>query len=170
MIILKSKRGLTIAEMIVASVLVVIIAAIAYNFYVLAKDAWVHTFVQGGMQTEAILGVEKMLYGVDATRKGIVEAQDILTPLADGSSSQIEFVDQNDDTTSRLFFQQGDTLVYTDENNVNTVIIDGDVQALTFTRPAGRPDVVEIKLILEDEVRGRVITVNLSTSARIRNI
>ena len=168
MIMLKSKKGLTIAEVIVASLLVAIIAAVAYNFYVLAKDTWLHSFVQGDMQTEAILGIEKMLYGVDATRKGIMEAQDIVTPLVGASSSQIELVDQDDDTLSRLFFQLGDTLVYTDEFNVNTVIIDGDVQTLTFTHPTA--DVIVINLVLQRAIRGKVITVNLSTSARIRNI
>ncbi len=168
MIMLKSRRGMTIAEVIVASLIVVIIAAVAYNFYVLAKDTWLHAFVQGDMQTEAILGIEKMLYGVDATRKGIMEAQDIITPLVGAFSSQIEIVDQNDTTLSRLFFQLGDTLMYTDENNVSTVIINGDVQTLTFTRPTA--DVVVIDLILQRAIRGKVITVDLSTSARIRNI
>ncbi|MFH1753287.1 MAG: prepilin-type N-terminal cleavage/methylation domain-containing protein [Candidatus Omnitrophota bacterium] len=167
---MRHKKGFTIAEVIVASVLVVIIAAVAYNFYVLAKDAWFHVFAQGDMQTEAILGIEKMLYGVDATRKGVLEAQDIITPGDGTTTSVLRFVDQDDININRFFSKQADTLVYTNENGINTVIINGDVQTLTFTRPAGQPDIVDINLVLQRAIRGKVITVNLSTSARIRNI
>ena len=165
-----ASKGLTIVEIIVACVLVVIITAVAYNFYVLAKDTWMHAFVQGSMQNDAILAIEQMVYGVGSTRKGIQEAQDIIVPIEGASTSQVEFVDQDDDALTRLFFQNGDRLVYTDENDINSDIIDGSVQTLTFTRPAGQADLIQINLVLQRTVRGRAITVNLATSTRLRNI
>jgi Tfp pilus assembly protein PilE len=170
MVDLKTPKGLTIAEVIVACALVAIITAVAYNFYVLAKDAWTHAFVQGSMQNDAILAIEQMVYGVGSTRKGIQEAQDIIAPIEGASTSQIEYVDQDDDALTRLFFQNGDRLVYTDENDINSDIINNSVQTLTFTRPAGQADLIQINLVLQRMVRGRAVTVILATSTRLRNI
>jgi Tfp pilus assembly protein PilE len=170
-----NKKGVTIAELIIGAVLVVILAGVVYNLYVYAKDAWLHVFVQGDMQAKAILAMERMVYGVDVDatsgyRKGIQEAQDILVPAIETSGSQIEFVDAEDIAVSRLFFQNGDRLIYTDDVGVNTDILDSDVLTLTFDRPAGQNDLVNITLILQRVVRGKTITVDLLTSVRLRNI
>jgi len=168
------RTGVTIAEVIVATMITVLVIGAGYAFYVMAKDVWLHVFVQTEMQNDAMLATEKMIYGleVDAlgSRKGIQESQDVLVPPSGGSGPQIEFVDPDDTSVTRLFFQSGDTIVYTDGNDVNTVILDQGVQSLLFTRPVDHDDLVLIGLVLERTVRGRAIRVELNTSTRLRNI
>lgn len=167
---IRSGRGFTIAEFIVSAVITLLIIGVAVGFYVIARDAWQHVLIQGNMQNEAILAVEKMFYGVDVLRKGIQEAQDVVTPAAGASSNQIEFIDQDNTLISRIFYQVGDRLVYNNENDIDSDLIDGDVASVTFTRPIDNDDLIQINLIMQRIVRGKAISVNISTSVRLRNI
>lgn len=164
------RRGFTIVEMLVASALILIAVTIAYNSYVFAKDAWLYLSVQGRMQSDGMLAMERMIHGIDANLKGIHEAQGIITPTPGNSGSSIEFVDGVDPTLSRLFYLSDDKVVYMDESNNTSDLIDQGVQSLTFTRPAGSDDLVVINLIQQRTAFNKTINVELNTSVRVRNM
>lgn len=167
---IRSEKGFTIAELIVSAVITLLVIGAAVGFYVIARDAWQHVLIQGDMQNEAILAIEKMFYGVDVSRKGIQEAQDVVIPAAGASSNQIEFIDQDDALISRLFYQVGNKLVYNNENNIDSDLINSDVASVTFTRPSDNDDLIQINLVMQRIVRGKTISVNISTSVRLRNM
>ena len=165
-------KGFTLAELIMSLFLSVIVIAVSYNFYVASKLVWAYTYAQSNMQRDAMLSLEKMIHGIDVGRKGIAEAHDILTPVPGfsgnpSSDSQIQFDDLAGD--SRWFYLQNVQLVYRDENNIDSNIIDSDVQSLTFTRLDGRDNLVKIDLTLQRPVLGKTITVDVSTSIELRN-
>ena len=83
---------------------------------------------------------------------------------------KIVFVDQDDAALSRSFQISGDKLEYTDETGTTIDLIDRNVDLLTFERPTAQIDLIEINLVLEETMMGRTITVNLSTSAKVRNL
>ena len=166
----KYTKGFTVVEMIVAAALIMVVISVAYYGYVLAKDAWLFVSVQGEMQRNAMLGVERMVHGVDGSLKGLHEAQGIISPTPGNSDSSIEFTDGVNNTLSRAFGINTDKLEYVDEANNSSDLIDQDVQTVTFNRPSGRDDLIEIGLVLQRVVAQKTITVNLNTSVKLRNM
>jgi hypothetical protein len=166
---ISNSKGFSIPDIIMGLFLSVIIVGVSYNFYTASKLVWAYTYAQSNMQRDAMISLEKIIHGTDTNRKGIAEAQDILTPSASSSDSQIQFEDSVGTGTSRWFYLQNNQLVYMDENNNVSNILDGDVQTLTFTRPNGRDNLVNIDLTLQRLVLDKTITVNVSTSVELRN-
>ncbi len=175
-----SKRRLfgafTIVEMLISAALILILIGVVYNLYVLAKDTWLNVYEHGRMQSKALFIMEGMVSGVDAGRKGIYEAQDVIIPAAGNSDTQIEFVDQDDPSVTRSFYLSGDREVrYIDEAGTDSYLdidedVDNDVEALTFTRPSDNDDLIIIGLALKKTVMGKHVSVNLSTSVKLRNM
>jgi hypothetical protein len=176
---LRSPQGFTIAEVIVGAVLLAIITAVSYQFYNISKAVWVYIYVQGDLERTAMIGLEQMIHGLDvenvvvsgqgySTRKGVQEAGNIIQPAMGVSASQIEFEDQDTPGVSRMFFMQGDRLVYMDDLDNNRDIIDSDLQSLTFTRLID--DVVVIDLTLQRVVLDRQLSANVTTTIELRNM
>ena len=163
-------RGVSLVELLVASILLVVVASVAYNFYIFAKNVWAHTSAQGNLQRDAMLGLEKMIHGVDADHKGIHEAQAITTPGMGVSATQVEFTDGADAALSRRFYISGDALVYEDENNNNVNLIDENVKTLTFTRSPITESIITINIVLEKVALDKTISVDLETIVRARNM
>lgn len=167
---------MTIVELLISSLLVIVIIAVAYGVYTMARDVQVCVFEQGRMQNKALFILERMIHGVGTARKGIEEAQDILSPAAGAAAAaQIQFVDQDDATMTRSFYLLNSEVRYIDSGGSDTRLdidtdVEGDVQTLTFTRPADNDDLIEIGLILQKTVWGKSIVVDLSTSVRLRNM
>lgn len=163
------ESGFTLLDVMVSAVLTVIIIAAAYNFYTTAKLTWAYSFAQGNMHREAALAIEKMIHGIDASHKGVAAARDIWLPAPGGAGALIQFEDSGTGGMTRQFYLQGDRLVYLDENNNTQDIIDGDVTVLSFARPAGRDNLVNIVLTMQRNVLGKAVSARMATSIELRN-
>jgi len=173
------KRGFSIPEVIIGTLLLMVIMAVTYQFYSMAKVVWVYIYVQGDLERTAMISMERMIHGVDVdnvavgamaynTPKGLQEARSIIQPAVGATASQLEFEDQDNPGVSRLFFQTADRLVYTDSLNNSRDLIEEGVQALSFTMLAA--DVVQIDLTLQRNVLGRVMSSNSTTTVQLRNL
>jgi len=178
-----SRRGLTIIEVLVSMALTVIIAAVGYRFYIMAKTVWLYTYEQGNLEGTAMIGLERIIHGVERdaeaidgaqfnVAKGLIEAQDITTPPLGNTSNQIVFVDPQGAT--RSFSKIDDRLVYTDDAGSARDIIGGDVNTLLVSRdPAdvgAADDVVYLRLILRKNVLDRQFEGQAETSVQPRNM
>lgn len=175
-----SKRsGFTVPELIISMALLLILVGVSYNFYILTKDTYRYVFEQGRMQAKGIFILERIARGMDAnsvdgTLRGIHTAQDIAVPSHGNSSSQIQFSDQDNNTL--IFYVLNNEVRYADDvgNDIRVdtdLTSDSDVQSLTFNRPAdANSNLVEIGIVLQDTVAGKLINVVLSTTVRLRNM
>lgn len=163
-------KGFTIAEMLVSAVLIVIVLTISYNIYLLAKEVWLYVYVEGNMLRTGTEAVEKMIHGVEVDKKGIQEAQDIITPASGTTNTRIEFVDQDNPALSRAFYKSGSTIRYEDEDNAVSDLVEEDVSQLSFTRPAARDNTIEITLVLQRTVLEKNVSVSFNTTVEVRNM
>lgn len=166
---LRRSAGTSIIDVLVGLLLSVISMGIVYNFYVVTKMTWLYSVSQSDMQRNAMLGMEKIIHGVDAAHKGVTEARDLFVPVQNSFGDVIQFEDSDAPGVVRSFYLQGDKIVYMDENNNISDIIGSDVQSLTFTRPNGRDNLVLIDFILQRTVLDKDITVEMSTAVELRN-
>lgn len=173
--LLKRSAGVSIIDVIVGLALSVIVAVVVYNFYELSTMTWSYSISQGSMQRTAMLGMEKMIHGVDAAHKGIAEASDMFLPVQDNSGDAIQFEDPAASGVSRSFYLAPSVvgarnrIVYMDENDNLSDVIESGVESLTFTRPNGRDNLVLIEFSLVGTVLEKDITVNMSTAVELRN-
>ena len=172
-----SAKAFTLPELLVSMLLVIVVIGVGYSFLVMAKDAYRYSFEQSAMQAKAIFILERILHGTDTTRKGIAEAQSITTPAPGGSMPVITFVDQDNALLARTFLHNipASEVNYVDENGINSRLdvdaqVDNDVQALLFTRTAGSGNMIQVDLILQRTILGKVMRLELSTSVIVRNI
>jgi len=160
--ILFSRKGFTVGELLAASLLTGIAIAAIYTVYVFANETWLRVCVQAELQEKATYGLERMVRGVDENYRGIQEAQSVTAPAVAGSDDQILFVDSSPSATSRTFYLSGNDVMYQNE-----ILIDGDVQTLTFSQP--QVGLIKINLILQRIVLGRTSSINLFTLVDLRN-
>lgn len=160
--ILFSRKGFTVGELLAASFLTAIAIAAIYTVYIFANETWLKVSVQAELQEKAAYGLERMVRGVDGNYKGIQEAQSVTTPAVAGSGNQIFFVDSENPAVSRTFYLSGDDVMYQNE-----VLVDGDVQTLTFSQP--QAGLIRINLILQRTVLSGTSSINLFTSVDLRN-
>jgi len=164
-------RGFTVAELMAGAALLVITMTVAYNLYLFAKEAGMYVYTKSDLQQKAMLGLEEMIHGVDEAHKGIQEAQETTLPSAGAAATTtIVFTDGEDSSISRQFSFSGDDIVYTDENGATSLLIEGDVSALTFTRLAVPGNLIVINLTLQKSVSGKNILVALETEVELRNM
>ena len=178
----RPKSGVTIIEVLVSCMLALIVVAISFRFYAMLT-VWLCTFEQGNLERTAMIGLEKMIHGVDQdvemidgspfnVAKGLIEAQSISTPLLGNASNQVVFVDSQE--ASRSFSQVDDRLVYTDDIGNSRNIIDEDVDQLTVSRAVAdvgaADDVVYLRLILRKNVFIGQLEGQAETSVQPRNM
>jgi len=168
---------MSLVEILVGMALLTITVSVSYSFYTATKLSWAYALNQSGMQRDAMAALEKMVYGIDANREGITVARNVTAPAAppsnsDTQGSQIDFWDPDTSILlPRSFFVQNNQLVFMDTDSTTTIILDADVDSLTFTRPAGRANLIQINLALQRSVlQGKkIIDVSVNTSVELRN-
>lgn len=170
----KRRNGFTVGEFLVGAVLVVVVAAVAYNAYLFGQDAFIYTTQESRMHLKAMYVIERMIYGVGQDHKGLQEAQDV-TLAAGAEASSITFTAGDNAAETRRFFAANNEITYRNESSVDRRLdvdneVDNDVQALTFRRSATQPDLINIDLTLSKTLTGTTVTVSISTSVRLRNI
>jgi len=165
--VLFSRKGFTVGELLAASLLTGMAIAAIYTVYIFANETWLKVSVQAELQEKATYGLERMVRGVDGNYKGVQEAQSVTIPAVAGSGNQILFVDSENGAVSRSFYLSGDDVMYQNESAVTSVLVNGDVQTLTFSQP--QAGLIRINLILQRAVLGGTSSINLFTSVDLRN-
>lgn len=170
-----SRKGFTITEIMIATLIMVMVVGGSLAIYIMSQTAWYEGSAQIALQRKASVAMEKMVRGVDG-RKGIREAREVPSPSVGASGTQIDFDDVGGSGRS-FYFSSGpdgdpDTVAdnqlrYIDASANDTLIIENNVRALTFSQPSN--GLIEINLSLEDVVRDKVIILDLSTDVKIRN-
>jgi prepilin-type N-terminal cleavage/methylation domain-containing protein len=185
---LTKRDGFSIAELLVAAAIMVIVMAVTYNFYLVAAQAWRYVMTEGRMQRDALMALEMMAHGAEADHKGIHEAQGLvdITLGADEYGNMLEFIDQDNDAVSRVFYldPSNNQLTYVDDAGGATILIESGVVANPvptgadneswFYRDKTHDNLVKINLVLEEPVAGpgadRTARVRVRTQIELRNM
>lgn len=169
---MRGRAGFTIVEVLitVAIVGIIAIAGFGFNFFVnsynMARDTFLNVHAYTHIYTKGMIALDMIARGTE-NNKGLMESQSVTVPTPGGSGDTIEFLDGQDGVTTRSFYLSGDDLIY--EGGSTLTVINGNVTTLTFTRPPGQDDLVDIELVLEDNLLGTNVTVELDSSVKLRN-
>ena len=170
MLILKkemgSKKGFTIAEFMVASLVIMLLMGIVWSLYIFIQQQWQEGYITMKLERSASTAMESMVRGITG-RHGIREANAISPPDPGDSSTSIDFTGL-DDVTRRFYFSSADNTLYY-RNNVSggsDEVISTDVQSATFSRAS---NLITVNLVLEETAGQKSIEVELETNVKFRN-
>lgn len=166
-------RGFTIVELLITVAIIGVIAVtgFGYNFFVdsydLGRETFLSIYIHNNLYDKAMIGIDKMVRGAE-DHKGLQESQHVDTPVSGASGDTIVFADGEDVSVTRTIYLSGDDVIYA--GGSTETIVDGDVNTLTFSRPSGTNDLININIIMQKVSLGDTITVNLTTSVKLRNV
>jgi Tfp pilus assembly protein PilW len=178
--ILLNQKGLTLAEMVIVTIIAVFIATTSMTIFLISNETWRQSAVQVKLQRDATHAFERMVKGSriagEARVNGIQEASAISIPAL----SQIDFTSGVDSVT-RSFYLNGNEIFY--DPNIGTggdeiVMYDPDpneagtvvstyTTTLTFTQPSA--NLVQVQAVLRQRVRDNWMHVAFSTNINLRN-
>ncbi|MCK5450847.1 MAG: hypothetical protein KAI70_03690 [Candidatus Omnitrophica bacterium] len=162
-----TERGVFLPEVMVASTIMILAVVALVTFYMTVQVTWIEADAQVKLQQDARLTLDMMARGQGGI-SGIMEGTtDTTTPVNIPNVSTIEYT-SGIDSIERSFYLSGNDIFFDPDTGVvgDEVLIAGNANSLTFTLTG---NVVTIVLSMQDQIRGKVFNVDLSTDVLLRN-
>lgn len=157
-------KGFSLAELFMASVIMLLVAAGSMTVYLLSYSGWRESSGLAALQRTGSMAMEKMVRGVrgnnEARRNGLREAKSFSIPNA----GTILFT-SGVDSVERRFYLSADKIIYRCGGGESTLA--HDVDSLAFSKIANKR--IRIDVTLQEEIKGKTISVNLESEVLIRN-
>lgn len=168
-----NKRAHTMAELLVASVIVILLFASTFGAFMITKSVYYGSIVEYNLQRDVNVLTNRILRGLKegGTAYGLRSAKSYTTP----SITEIDFVGTDDNT--RRVFLSNNSIIYESATQSPTqktiyTIPANTAMVLRFWQPTGYTDneTVGIYISLSKAVGSRTATGSLSTYVNIRNL
>lgn len=174
---IQSRKAYTFAELLIASVIVVVIISSAIAIFVVTKTVYATSIFEYNLQRNANVLVNEIIRGVrePGGAYGLRGAQAYTLPVVSPAGSRIDYTHM--DGLVRSFFLSGNSIIYqspTISPNQRTLLTipAGATATLRFWKPAGFMDneTVGVYLSISQTVGNRTGSGSLSTYVNLRNI
>ncbi len=172
---MKKIRGFTLPEILIGMTIMLLVMGAALTIYNMSQVSWVEGNAQTGLQRDASISMAKMIRGINGMY-GIMDAKSVNTPNATPPNIDNTVVFTGVDNVNRSFYLSSGMLYYdpnTSTSGGETSIIK-NVSGLEFRRgngtaQYGSEDRLGIKLVLQQMVKSRTMSVTLYTAVKVRN-
>jgi len=180
-VFMADKKGFTLTEVMIVSILTVVIFTSALGVFVMARNLYVSSLASQELQRDASLIMTQILKGSEGgtTRYGVRAASGFTPPTS--SLDRLDYTGTDGNTRS-LYLSSG-TIVYespTESPTTHTLYAApaGTVLTLWFWEPVNSsgtllyPDheIISIYVGITKTVSGRTMSGSLATSVNIRNL
>jgi hypothetical protein len=174
------RKGFTLAEVLVVSILTVLIFTSALGVFVMARNLYVSSMAGQELQRDAELLVTKIIKGLEggSTRYGLRAASGFTPPA---SINRLDYT--GTDGNTRSFYLSGQSIIYESptESPGTQTIYTAPVNAtlvLWFWEPVNGsgvllyPDheIMSIYVGIAKTISGKVVSGSIATSVNVRNL
>ncbi|MCK4326586.1 hypothetical protein KAU86_04100 [bacterium] len=161
--------GVTLVEVLVVSVIIIIVLIAATTLYLASETVWHESTVQGRLQQNASIVMQKMIKGVEKGVYGIRDSKTInYYPPAENYGVEFTGIDIPTNINRRFYRSgsgSGSEIKYWDGSAESTLA--EDISNLTFTKHGSER--LTIDFTMSRTVGNKDVNITLKTDVTIRN-
>lgn len=174
---MKDKRGYSLAEVLTASAIIILIIASVFGVFITAKAIYTQGIAELNLQRDANIILDRIIVGMKegGSLYGLRSAKRFDLPAVTPSASEINF--DGIDGVTRKYFLNGNNIIYENPNQIPS-------QRIVYTAPAGcaiilrfwQPSAyvdnktVGIYVSIVQQLGDRTVSGSNSTYVNIRNL